>query len=107
MGVGIGTGSESLLDWKLQGNEIMVEREVMGIGKERYIGGNSASLYKMMVYGNSGKGMGYSYAGGYGIGYIMVIVVQRLWKLWEGRGMEKAGCLCFPSFLSQEEMLGV
>ena len=43
MGVGIGTGGESLLDWKLQGNEIMVEREVMGIGKERYIGGNSAS----------------------------------------------------------------
>ena len=41
----IGTCSESLLDWKLQGNEIMAEREVMGIGKERYIGGNSASLY--------------------------------------------------------------
>ena len=40
MGVGIGTGSESLLDLKLQGNEIMVEREVMGIEKERYIGGN-------------------------------------------------------------------
>ena len=34
-----------MLDWKLQGNEIMVERELMGIGKERYIGGNSESLY--------------------------------------------------------------
>ena len=45
MGVRIGTDSESLLDWKLQGNEIMVKREEMGIGKERYIGGNSASLY--------------------------------------------------------------
>ena len=45
MGVAIGTGSESLLAWKPQGNETMVDREVIGIGKERYIGGNSASLY--------------------------------------------------------------
>ena len=38
MGVGIGTGSESQLGWQLQGNEFMVEREVMGIRKESVLG---------------------------------------------------------------------
>ena len=44
IGVETGTGSEGLLDWNLQGNEIMVEREGMGIGKGKFIWGNGTSL---------------------------------------------------------------
>ena len=42
--MGVGTGSDGLLHWKLQGNEIMVEKEGMGIDKGNDICGKGASL---------------------------------------------------------------